>query len=102
MDVAMGRATVAARFAQFIGGRIAGYGNYPDIQALWEKHENSVNPKEREDLIKQMQRLNHEKKMYIPIVRASTPNALGPGWKGNPYNIPFTWYVAPMEDIEMN
>jgi len=102
MDVAMGRATVAARFAQFIGERIASYGNYPDIQALWDKYEKSVDPKERDSLIKEMQRLNHEKKMYIPVIRAATPNALGPRWKGNPYNIPFTWYVAPMEDIEMN
>jgi len=103
MITPLAQPTAAGRFAQIIGGAMFNYGSYPEIQALWDKHEKSVNPKERTEIIKKMQQLNSDMKMYIPIMTTTSPAAFGPKWKGNPYGIqPLMWYVCPMEDIQIN
>lgn len=91
-----------------IGGRLsylfgpASYGNYPEIQALWENYNRSVDPKIRKDLIANIQKLIYEKVMWIPLTNTNTPTAFGPKVKGNPYKIqPLIWFPAPLEDIEL-
>jgi len=78
------------------------YGNYPDIQAVWDQYRREVNPKVRKDLITKVQTLIHEKMMFIPLTGSNCPTALGHRVKGDPFKIqPLIWYTAPMEDIEL-
>ncbi len=95
--------------APTIGGRLSylfsagNYGNYPDIQALWDQYRKEVSPKLRKDLIGRVQTLIHEKTMFIPLTSNNSPAAFGPKVKGNPYRVqPLIWFTAPFEDIELN
>jgi ABC-type transport system substrate-binding protein len=91
-----------------IGGRLAylfgttSYGNYPDIQKVWDEYQKTVDPKKRKDLILQVQKMIYDRTMFIPLVNTNSPAAFGPRVKGNPYKIqPIIWFTAPLEDIEL-
>ncbi|MDD1748922.1 MAG: ABC transporter substrate-binding protein [Methanothrix sp.] len=95
--------------APTIGGRLnylfsaGNYGNYPDIQALWDKYRKEVSTKVRKELIGRVQTLAHEKTMFIPLTSNNSPAAFGPKVKGNPYLVqPLIWFTAPFEDLELN
>lgn len=80
----------------------ASYGNYPDVQAVFDQYKKAVDPKMRKDLIVQVQTMIHEKKMFIPITGSGSYGAFGPRVKGNPYMIPpLIYFTAPFEDIEL-
>jgi ABC-type transport system substrate-binding protein len=93
--------------APTIGGQLSyllgsgSYGNYPDIQELWEMCQHEVSPKVRKDLIARVQKLVYERVMWIPLTGSSSPAAVGPRVKGNPFKIPFVWFTTPFEDIEL-
>ena len=83
----------------------AGFCKYEDINALYEKYLDSVDLKERKDLLMEIQQLIYDKYMFIPVVQSVCPTALGPRVKGDPLPIrkPYpVWFVAPMEDLELN
>ncbi len=95
--------------APTIGGRLSylfgatSYGNYADIQALWDQYKRTVAPEVRKDLIARIQGLIHEKTMYIPLTSTTTANAYSLRVKGNPARIfPIIWFTTPFEDIEVN
>jgi peptide/nickel transport system substrate-binding protein len=95
--------------APTIGGRLSylfgstSYGNYPDIQALWDQYQREYAPNIRKDLIARIQRLIYEKTMYIPLTSVNSPGALGPKVRGNPFKVqPLIWFTTPFEDIELN
>ncbi len=93
--------TIGGRLSLLFGG--GSYGNYPDIQGLWDQYRKEVNPKVRKDLIGNIQRLTHERSMWLPLTSTNSPAALGPRVKGNPYKIqPLMWFTTPFEDIELN
>jgi peptide/nickel transport system substrate-binding protein len=93
--------TIGGRLSYFFGS--TSYGNYADIQALWDQYGKAIDPKVRKDLISQIQRLIQERTIYIPLRNSATPNAIGPKVKGDPYKIPpLIWYAAPLEDVELN
>ena len=78
------------------------YGHYPDIQALWEQYQKESRPNVRKDLITRVQKFISEKTLWIPLTEVTSPAALGPRVKGNPYKIqPLLWFTAPFEDIEL-
>lgn len=94
--------------APTIGGRLSylfgptSYGNHPDIQALWDQYKKEIDQKARKDLIGRIQKLIHERTMFIPLTSNNSPAALGPRVKGNPYKIqPLLWFTVPFEDIEI-
>jgi peptide/nickel transport system substrate-binding protein len=94
--------------APTIGGRLSylfgstSYGNYPEIQTLWEQYQREVAPKARKETIGRIQRLVHEKMMLIPLTATNIPTAFGPKVKGNPYKVqPYLWFTAPFEDLEI-
>jgi peptide/nickel transport system substrate-binding protein len=79
------------------------YGKYDDIQAVWNKYLESVDPKERKDLITRVQNMYHDRTMFVHLIGASSPAAVGPRVKGDPWKIkPIIWWVCPMEDLELN
>lgn len=94
--------------APTIGGRLSylfgssSYGNYPDIQKVWDQYRKAIDAKERKDLILRVQKMIHERTMFIPLVSTNSPAAFGPRVKGNPYKIqPLIWFTAPFEDMEL-
>lgn len=100
---------IDTQVAPTIGGRLsylfgsASYGNYPDIKKVWEKYEKATDLKERKELIIQVQKMIHERTMFIPLVNTNSPAAFGPKVKGNPYKIqPLVWFTSPFEDIELD
>jgi peptide/nickel transport system substrate-binding protein len=95
-------ASIASRLAYLFSPQNS-YGQYPDIQALWEQFLNEYRPDVRKSLIERIQRLMHEKTMMIHLTQINSPAAVGPKVKGNPYKIqPLIWFTAPLEDIELN
>jgi len=94
--------------APTIGGRLlylfgsTSYGNYPDIQGLWEQYQREVSPKGRKEALERIQKLIYDKTMVIPLTSTNSPAAFGPRVKGNPYRIqPLIWFTAPFEDMEL-
>ncbi len=94
--------------APTIGGRISylfgttSYGNYPDLQGLWEKYQRESSAKARKELSANLQKQIYERTMFIPLTNTNSPAAFGPKVKGNPYRIqPLIWFTAPFEDIEL-
>jgi ABC-type transport system substrate-binding protein len=56
----------------------------------------------RKELITRIQKLIHDKTMFIPLTATNSPAAFGPRVKGNPYRIqPMIWFTAPFEDMEL-
>lgn len=92
--------TIGGRLSYLFGG--GSYGNYPDLQSLWEQYQKEVSPKGRKDLISRIQTLIHDRMMWIPLTGTTSPAAFSPRVKGNPYRIqPLIWFTAPFEDIEL-
>ena len=94
--------------APTIGGRLsylfvgASYGNYPDIQALWDRYNKAVDLKIRKDLITRIQELIYERTMWIPLRSGVSPSAVSQKVKGDSHKVqPLIWFTAPFEDIEM-
>jgi peptide/nickel transport system substrate-binding protein len=94
--------------APTIGGRLSylfgknSFGNYPDIQSAWDQYQKAVDPKERKELIGQVQKKIHEKAMFLPLTSTNSPAAFSLRIKGNPYKIqPLIWFPAPFEDMEL-
>ncbi len=95
--------------APTIGGRLAylfsgtgSYGAYPDIQALWDQYQQEYSPQGRKDLISRIQKMTHDKTIWLPLTSTNSPAGLGPRIKGNPYKVqPLLWFTAPFEDIEL-
>ena len=81
------------------GGQ-ASYICEPQIEALWAKHEASIDPAERDRLAKEIQRILVEESYLVPLylnpfVHAVTPKVLPEGDPVHRYwdtvNAPFPW-----------
>jgi peptide/nickel transport system substrate-binding protein len=88
----------ATRLAAFVvkGGAYA-YGNYPDIDELFDKAESELDVAKRTELLHRIQQLVHEKSIYAPIWQLAFLNGVGKrvgesGFgliKGNAYSAPY-------------
>ena len=99
---------IDSAIAPTIGGALSylfvagSYGNYPDIQALWEQYQKEVSPQLRKDIIARIQKEIHDRTMVIPLTSTKSAAAIGPRVKGNPYKVqPLIHFTAPFEDIEL-
>ena len=79
----VGAPTINARLNYLFGPQ--NYGNYPDIQALWDQYNQALDPKIRKELIGRIQKLIYDRTMVIPLMRAAVPSAIGPRVKGDPF-----------------
>ncbi len=92
--------TIGLRLAYLFGP--TSYGNYPDIQALWEQYQKEIRVEARKEIIGKIQKLVYEKVMWIPLTEVNSPAVFGPRPKGNPYRIqPYIWFTSPFEDMEL-
>jgi ABC-type transport system substrate-binding protein len=93
--------TIAGRLEFILGP--GSYGNYPDIQAVWDQFNQAVEMDKRKNLIAQVQKMMHDRAMVLPLTTTNSPAAFGPRPKGNPYKIqPLNWFTSPFEDMELN
>ena len=90
--------TMGTRF-NYLFGRES-YGNYPDIQVLWDQYNKTVDPNLRNDLMVRIQRLICDRTMYIYLTTSATPAAFNAKPKGDPFRAYPIWWVAPLEDME--
>jgi peptide/nickel transport system substrate-binding protein len=95
--------TINARLNYIFGPK--NYGNYPDIQALWDQYNQAIDQKIRKERIMQIQKMMYDRTMVIPLMRAAVPTAVGPRVKGTLFKFrkgfPL-WYPTPVEDLELN
>lgn len=99
----VGAPSINARLNYLFGPQ--NYGNYPDIQALWDQYNQALDPKVRKELIANIQRLVYDRTMFIHLIRASVPSAIGPRAKGDPFKLRTVFplvFPCPWEDLELN
>jgi len=78
------------------------YGGYPDIDALFKQQDAETDHSKREALLHQIQRLVHERVMFVPIFLFVWPSGVGPRveeaglWLIKPYP-----WAAPLEDVRL-
>src|SRR5689334_13911964 len=91
----------ATRLAAFVvkGGSNV-YGSYPEIDELYPKQANELDPKKREAILYRMQQLVHEKAIYAPIWQLAFLSGVGSRvGKGSFGSIAGFPYTAPFEDL---
>jgi peptide/nickel transport system substrate-binding protein len=91
----------ATRLAAYVAkGGTYSYGNYPDLDDLFEKQAAELDQKKRAAILTKMQQLVHEKAIYAPIWQLAFLNAYGPKVGESGFNlIPAFAYTGPYEDI---
>ena len=91
----------ATRLAAFIvrGGAYV-YGNYPDIDALFEQQASELNQQKREAALFKIQQIVHERTVIVPIWQLAFINAVGPRVGESGFGrIPGFAYTGPFEDM---
>ena len=93
----------ATRLESFVakGGAYV-YGNYPDVDALFEQQAVELDAKQREATLHKLQQLMHERTIYVPIWQLAFINGAGPrvGESGLGL-IEGHAYSAPYEDVTL-
>jgi peptide/nickel transport system substrate-binding protein len=98
---AFGNAATRLEMLAVKGGAFA-YGNYPDLDELFQKQSAELDPKRREEILHKMQQIVHERTMYAPIWQLAFINGHGPRVAESGFGlIPGFAYTAPYEDITM-
>lgn len=78
------------------------YGSYPDIDALFAKQAKERDRKQRETILHDIQRLMHDKVMYIPLFEPAFICASGARVAQSGFGqIPQFAYAGPYEDIRL-
>ncbi|HET8576920.1 MAG TPA: ABC transporter substrate-binding protein, partial [Methylomirabilota bacterium] len=93
----------ATRIEAFIGaGGIYVYGSYPDIEGLIQEQLGEPDRKRREAVLHRIQRLMHEKAMYVSIMEPAFLNGVGPRVAESGLGLITNHaYSAPYEDLKL-
>jgi peptide/nickel transport system substrate-binding protein len=92
--------TIGGAFSHLFGP--LSYGNYPDIETLWQQYNKSIDPKSRKELMSRLQWLVREKTMFIILTSGTSATAVSKNVKGDPFKVqPLIWFIAPLEDVEL-
>jgi peptide/nickel transport system substrate-binding protein len=93
----------ATRLEAFVvkGGAYV-YGNYPDIDALFQDQAVELDPKRREAMLHKMQQLVYERTIYAPIWQLAFINGFGPRVGESGFGLIQSFaYSGPYEDITL-
>jgi len=93
----------ATRLEVFVvkGGTYA-YGNYPDIDELFQQQATELDPKKREAILHKIQQLVYERTIAAPIWQLGFINGAGPRVGESGFGlIPAFAYTGPYEDITL-
>ncbi len=91
----------ATRLAAFVvkGGAYV-YGNYPDIDELYQKQAAELDIPRRQEILDNLQRLVHEKAIYAPIWQLAFINGVGSRVGESGFGLMEGYaYTAPYEDM---
>jgi peptide/nickel transport system substrate-binding protein len=78
------------------------WGGYPDMEDLFVQQARELDPKRREMLLHQIQRLAHERVMFAPLWELGFLNAIGPRVEESGLGlIAYHPYSAPYEDLKL-
>jgi peptide/nickel transport system substrate-binding protein len=78
------------------------WGSHPDLDDLFVQQAREQDPKRREALLHQIQRLAHERVMYAPLWELGFLNAIGPRVEESGLGlIAYHPYSAPYEDLKL-
>src|SRR5262249_41040951 len=81
------------------GGNYA-YGNYPELDELFQQQATELNQKKRETLLQKMQQIVYERTVYAPIWQLAFINGIGSRVGESGFGlIPGFAYTGPYEDI---
>ena len=77
-------------------------GSHPDMDDLYVQQSRELDPKRREALLHQIQRLAHERVMHAPLWELGFLNAIGPRVEESGLGlIAYHPYSAPYEDLKL-
>jgi peptide/nickel transport system substrate-binding protein len=98
-----GQGNAATRVQNYyIKDGLYAWGSYPDIEDLYVQQARELDPKRREALLHQIQRLAHERVMHAPLWELGFLNAVGPRVEESGLGlIAYHPYSAPYEDLRV-
>jgi ABC-type transport system substrate-binding protein len=78
------------------------YAGEPDIDALYKQQSRETDPRKREALLHQIQRMLHERVRFAPIMDYIWPSGVGPRVAEPALMLidPYPW-SAPLEDVRL-
>src|SRR3954453_2285135 len=78
------------------------YGGWPDVDELYQKQLSETDPAKREAMLRQLQKILHERTRFAPIYDFFWPSGIGPRVEeASLMKIdPFPW-AAPLEDVRL-
>jgi peptide/nickel transport system substrate-binding protein len=86
----------------FVASGVYAWGGYPEIEDLFAQQARELDPKRREALLHQIQRLAHERVMHAPLWELGFLNAIGPRVEESGLGlIALHPYSAPYEDLRL-
>jgi peptide/nickel transport system substrate-binding protein len=98
---AFGNAATRLEILAVKGGAYS-YGSYPDLDELFQKQAEELDPKRREEILHKMQQIVYERTMYASIWQLAFINGHGPRVGESGFGlIPGFAYTAPYEDITL-
>ena len=98
-----GQGNAATRIQNyFVRDGLYSWGGYPDIDDLFIQQAREVDPKRRQTLLYEIQRLAHDRVMYAPLWELGFLNAIGPRVDESGLGlIALHPYSAPYEDLRL-
>jgi len=86
----------------FVKDGLYSWGGYPDIDDMFIQQARELDPKRREALLYQIQRVAHERVMHAPLWELGFLNAIGPRVEESGLSlIALHAYSAPYEDVKL-
>jgi peptide/nickel transport system substrate-binding protein len=103
LGASAGLGNAAARLEAFVAstGTYA-YGGYPDIDDLFRSQAQERDPRRREAMLHQVQRLMRERVMHAPIFEPATLHGIGPRVEEPAVGLnPLLYFAAPYEEMRL-
>jgi peptide/nickel transport system substrate-binding protein len=93
----------ATRIQNYItSGGLYAYGSYPEIDDLFQQQARELDPKRRESMLHQIQKIAYEKTMFAPIWELAFLNGVGPRVEEAGLGlIEYHPYSSPYEDLKL-
>jgi peptide/nickel transport system substrate-binding protein len=95
--------SAAARLENYVvsGGEFV-YGGYPDLDALFQQQARELDPKRREELLHETQRLVHERVMFVPIYQSVGLTGIGARVEESGLGLISTYqWSGPYEEVRL-
>jgi len=98
-----GHGNAATRIQNYVAkDGIYTWGSHPDMDDLYVQQSRELDPKRREALLQQIQRMAHERVMHAPLWELGFLNAIGPRVEESGLGlIAYHPYSAPYEDLKL-